>query len=221
MATGDGPRVRLLSPLLLFSFLASGAARSGPHHTVIARFARRAVTWTGWTEWTRWTRTAKRCTSCGRRDRGSSPLLLLSSSPSSLLLPLLSPHSSLLFSRTTCLLRPRRSACRKTPGVSRLFGSRTHLFLDAHISLSDVLRALDLGVACRRFMGGGTPCRAVLESQRGRPSQALTGALSARSSRRNAPSGAPSDAFQSRRVAVCRGIKRLRPESPAGQAGGR
>jgi hypothetical protein len=163
------------------------------------------------------------------RVRLLSPLLLFS--VSSLLSPLSSlrllspsPLSSsplLLFSRTTCLLRPRRPTCRKTPEVSRRFGSRTHLFLHPHISLFDVLQTLDLGVACRRFRVGGTMCRTVPESLRGRPSQALKGALSARSRRRNAPSGAPSGGFQSRRVAMCRGAVRLRSECPAGQAGGR
>ena len=39
--------------------------QDGPRHTVGARFARRAVNWTGWTGLTRWTRTAKRCMCCG------------------------------------------------------------------------------------------------------------------------------------------------------------
>jgi hypothetical protein len=44
-----GPRSVSSSPLRLFSFLAPGAARSGPRHAVVARFARRAIAWTEWT----------------------------------------------------------------------------------------------------------------------------------------------------------------------------
>ena len=45
---------------------ARGCGGRGPRHTVDARFARRAVTWTEWTEWTGWTRKAKRCMRGGR-----------------------------------------------------------------------------------------------------------------------------------------------------------
>jgi hypothetical protein len=42
--------VRFVSSLLSpFSSLASGPARSGPLHTLVARFARREVPWTEWT----------------------------------------------------------------------------------------------------------------------------------------------------------------------------
>ena len=45
---------------------ARGCGGRGPRHAVRARFARRAVTWTGWTEWTGWTRKAKHCMRGGR-----------------------------------------------------------------------------------------------------------------------------------------------------------
>ena len=39
----------------------------GPRHAVVARFARRGVSWTGWTGWTEWTSEPRSAATCKRR----------------------------------------------------------------------------------------------------------------------------------------------------------